>query len=148
MSKSANATAFYTDAIGSICEVDRGIYWLYVGKDVDESAYGTKLVYYNRSTDSDQTPDFSQVTILRDVSVPSYTNSSLDGVDYFNVGGQYYKQSGQLFKTLANSGGYIRSRNVIAASGRLASSQVDASTDVISEGDIPKSRGFGQTPFA
>lgn len=148
MSKSANATAFYTDPTGCICEVDRGIYFLYVGKDVDSSTYGTKLVYYNRGKSySSDVVDYSQATILRDVFVPSYTNSTLNGVSYYLVEGVYFKQDGIIFKSLTNGGGYIRANNIITASGRMANDELDASTDYIAEGTIPRSRALGQTPF-
>lgn len=148
MSKSGNSTAFYTDPVGCICEVNRGIYFLYVGKDVDSSAYSTKLVYYNRgkSFESDVV-DYSQATILRDVSVPSYTTTTVNGVSYFLVNGVYFKQDGTIFKSLSNAGGYIRANNIITASGRMANDDIDASTDYIAEGTIPRSRALGQTPF-
>lgn len=148
MSKSGNATAFYTDPVGCICDVDRGIYFLYVGKDVDSSAYGTKLVYYNRGKSYEtDTVDYSQVTILRNVCVPSYTTATVDGVSYFLVEGQYFKQEGTIFKSLANAGGFIRANNTITASGRMSNDDIDESTDYIAEGTVPRSRALGQTPF-
>ena len=148
ISKSGNATAFYTDPVGCICEVDRGIYFLYVGKDVDSSTYGTKLVYYNRGKSYEaDVVDYSQVTILRNVSVPSYTTTTLNGVSYYLVDGQYFKQDGTIFKSLVNAGGFIRANNIITASGRMANDDIDASTDYTAEGTIPRSRAFGQTPF-
>lgn len=148
ISKSGNATAFYTDPTGCICDVDRGIYFLYVGRNVDENTYGTKLVYYNRGKSYDtDTVDYSQVTLLRNVLIPSYTNATVNGVGYLQVDGQYFKQSGTIFKSLANAGGFIRANNLVTASGRMANDEVDASTDFIAEGTIPRSRALGQTPY-
>ncbi len=146
VSKSENATAFYTDPSGCVCEVNNGIYWLYVGKDVS-SSYGTKLVYYNRSTSLTTTPDYSAITILRNVFVPGYTNSTLNGVSYFYIDGFYFKQDGTIFKTLANAGGYIRANNIITAATRMANDDIDSSTDFIAEGTIPKSRALAQSPL-
>lgn len=148
ISKSGNATAFYTDPVGGICEVDRGIYFLYVGRGVDSSTYGTKLVYYNRGKSFEtDVVDYSQVTILRNVCVPSYTTTTVDGVAYYQVDGVYFKQEGTIFKSLASAGGFIRANNMITASGRMANDDIDASTNYIAEGTIPRSRALGQTPF-
>ena len=146
ISKSGNATAFYTDPVGCICDVNRGIYFLYVGKDVDSSAYGTKLVYYNRGKSYDtDIVDYSQVTILNNVLVPSYTTTG-GSPSYYELEGQQFKQDGNIFKSLANAGGYIRSNNMITA--RMASNDIaDETTQVTIEGTIPRSRGIGQKPL-
>lgn len=145
ISKSGNATAFYTDPTGCICDVDRGIYFLYVGKDVDENTYGTKLVYYNRGKSYDtDTVDYSQVTLLRNVLIPSYTNTTISGVGYLEVDGQYFKQTGTMFKSLASAGGFIRADNLVTA---RMNEDIDASTDFVAVGTIPRSRALGQKPF-
>lgn len=146
VSKSRNATAFYTDPIGCVCEVNGGTYWLYSGKDA-LSAYGTRLVYHSRTTSTDRTPDYSAITILRDVIVPSYTPTVVDGIGYYTIEGQLFKQTGMIFRSQAGAGGHIRATNIITSSDRMANDEVASDTDFIAQGTIPRSTALGQNPF-
>lgn len=144
VSKTGDATAFYVEPSAGICEVKGGIYWLYTGAN---SNGNTHFVYYSRASNVANNTVYAAVSLIENVCVPGYTTTTVNGVSVLPIGGQYFKQAGILFRTLANAGGYIRVKNLMSTSARLSTSSIDASTDYINEGHIPVSRAKGQQPF-